>query len=72
MGGKVILKIVSTVVVNIILLVLYVWLFGVQCIKKYLGDGVIIINHKERPLVINPPGTQVFKNIYIMFSIISF
>ena len=57
MGEKVILKIVSTVVVNIILLVLYVWLFGIQCIQKYLGDGVTIINHKERPLVINPPGT---------------
>ena len=56
MGEKVLLKIVSTVVVNIILLVLYVWLFGIQCIKKYLGDGVTIINHEERPMFINPPG----------------
>ena len=63
MGQKGHLKIVCTVVVNIILLVLYVWLFGVQCIKKYLGDGVTIISHEERPTAMNPPG-NCLKNIF--------
>ena len=63
MGQKGHLKIVCTVFVNIILLVLYVCLFGVQCIKKYLGDGVTIISHEERPTAMNPPGKCLKKYI---------
>ena len=66
MGQKGHLKIVCTVVVNIILLVLYVCLFGIQCINKYLGDGVTIISHEERPTAINPPG-KYLKNVFNVF-----
>jgi len=70
MGEKAIHNIVSNVVVNVVLFVLYVCLFGVQCIQKYLGDGVTIINHEVRPTAINPPGKciEVNTNTYLLLS----
>ena len=54
------IKLVVNIVVNIILLTLYVLLFGQESISKYLEKGIIIVTHEEIPSFISPPGDFVF------------
>ena len=58
MEGKDILKIVINVIVNIVLLLIYLYFFGVESMTKYLDlEGeVTIVSHEKELLAINPPG----------------
>ena len=49
-------KLVANIVVNIVLLTLYVFMFGKESVNKYLNDGVIIVTHEEKVSSIKPPG----------------
>ena len=56
MEGKDILKIVINVIVNIVLLLIYLYFFGVESMTKYLQGDVTIVGHEKELLSINPPG----------------
>ena len=49
-------KLVANIVVNIVLLTLYVFLFGKESVQKYIDEGVIIVTHEEKVTFIKPPG----------------
>ena len=50
-------KLVANIVVNIVMLTLYVFMFGKESVHKYLNNGgVIIITHEEKMSSIKPPG----------------
>ena len=49
-------KLVANIVVNIVLLTLYVFLFGKESVNKYLDEGIIIVTHEEKMSSIKPPG----------------
>ena len=49
-------KLIANLVVNIVLLTLYVFLFGKESVHKYLDEGVIIVTHEEKVTFIKPPG----------------
>ena len=49
-------KLVANIVVNIVLLTLYVFLFGKESVNKYLDEGIIIVTHEEKMSFIKPPG----------------
>ena len=49
-------KLIANIVVNIVLLTLYVFLFGKESVNKYLDEGIIIVTHEEKMSVIKPPG----------------
>ena len=41
---------------NIILLAIYIYVFGQNSIRKYVKGGVIITIHEEKMSPIDPPG----------------
>ena len=49
-------KLVSNVLVNIVLLLIYICFFGRQSIQKYFDKGTLIVNHEEKPAFVTPPG----------------
>ena len=49
-------KLVANIVVNIVLLTLYVILFGKESVNKYLDEGIIVVTHEEKMSIIEPPG----------------
>ena len=49
-------KLVANIVVNIVLLTLYVFLFGKESVNKYLDEGIIVVTHEEKMSIIEPPG----------------
>ena len=49
-------KVVTNILVNIVLFIIYAYYFGQQSIKKYIEKGVTIVEHTETPSVIPPPG----------------
>ena len=63
MAGNHILKIGLNVTVNIVLFIIYIFLFGIQSISKYFDNGVTIITHEVKPLNMIPPGKFTKKNI---------
>ena len=50
-------KVVTNILVNIVLFIIYAHYFGQQSVKKYLEKGVAIVRYTETPSVIPPPGT---------------
>ena len=57
MAAKVFLKHFVNIAINIILFMIYAFLFGKQSIDKYIDSGVSIINQEEDPASdIIPPG----------------
>ena len=62
-----ILKIGLNVTVNIVLFIIYIFLFGIQSISKYFDNGVTIITHEVKPLNMIPPGK--FTKKYILYDI---
>ena len=47
-------------IVNIILLIVYVFLFGQQSIIKFFDNAVIVTEDMEHPASIIPPGILTF------------
>ena len=50
-------KIVTNILVNIVLFIIYAHYFGQQSVQKHLEKGVTIVRYTEAPSVIPPPGT---------------
>ena len=46
----------SNVVINIILIIIYVYFFGQHSVKRFLDKSVIITEHEEKQQLIDPPG----------------
>ena len=44
------------VVANIVLLIIYAYVFGQHSLRKYLEKGVVIVNLEEEYSSIKPPG----------------
>ena len=65
-GGKN-LKTAINIFINSVLLILYVFFFGLQSIQKYLDYGVTIVNQEEKPATILPPGMYQSKLLSIEF-----
>ena len=62
MAAKIVLKHFVNIAINIILFIIYAFLFGRQSIDKYIDNGVSIINKEEDPESdIIPPGTCVYR-----------
>ena len=60
MVAKVFLKLSVNIAINIILFIIYAFLFGRQSIDKYIDNGVSIINQEEGPASdIIPPGRGI-------------
>ena len=55
-AAKVHIKIFINIAANIVLFIIYVYLFGEQSVDKYLDNGVSIVTQEETPLFITPPG----------------
>ena len=49
-------NVLSYVIVNLVLLIIYLYFFGQHSINKYLTKAVIITEMEERPSSIPPPG----------------
>ena len=50
-------KLVANVVVNIILLIIYIYFFGQHSFKKYFEHGIIVVKYEEKSTnEISPPG----------------
>ena len=49
-------KLKSNVVINIILIIIYVYFFGQHSVKRFLDKAVIITEHEEKQKLIDPPG----------------
>ena len=49
-------KIVSNFVVSLALLIIYIYFFGQQSIRRYLASEVIIIEQEEKDVSIPQPG----------------
>ena len=56
MAGKLSVKLVATITVNIVLLIIYACTFGKNSMKKYLEGGLITVKHEEPITAIKPPG----------------
>ena len=62
--GRNIWKLVLSNVIGITALVaLYVFLFGLRSLQKFIGKDVIIITHEESMSSILPPGNVVKKKL---------
>ena len=59
MAGKLSLKLVATINVNIVLLIIYACTFGKNSMKKYLEGGLITVKHEEPITSIKPPGMYI-------------
>ena len=57
MINKEFIKVLSHILVNIALFLIYAQYFGQQSVKKYLDQGVTIVEYKETPSAIPQPGT---------------
>ena len=49
-------KVAANILINFILLMIYIFCFGQHSIRRYLENGVIVVQYEEKPTVINPPG----------------
>ena len=61
-------KLKSNVVINIILIIIYVYFFGQHSLKRFLDKSVIITEHEEKQDTIDPPGTESLISISILIS----
>ena len=52
-------KLFINVAANFALFMIYAYLFGQQSIQKYVEKGVTIIEYKESPSVVIPPGSKI-------------
>ena len=59
-------KIRSNVLVNIILIIIYVYFFGQHSVKRFLDKSVIVTEHKEKKESIDPPGTEFLLSIFLL------
>ena len=59
MAGKLSLKLVATITVNIVLLIIYACTFGKNSMKKYLEGGLITVKHEEPITSVKPPGVYI-------------
>ena len=62
-------KLKSNVVINIILIIIYVYFFGQHSLKRFLDKSVIITEHEEKQELIDPPGILQTIHIYLSFVI---
>ena len=46
---------VGNIVISIVLIIIYICIFGQQYIKKYFDEGIIVLTHEEH-IPITPPG----------------
>ena len=49
-------KVAANILINFILLMIYIFCFGQHSIRRYLENGVIVVQYEEKPTVISPPG----------------
>ena len=47
----------ANICMNIVLLVIYIYYFGLPSVRKYGNKGVIIVMEEDKESQINPPGT---------------
>ena len=59
MVGMGMTKITINIVVNVVLFILYVCLFGIESVQRYFENGVTIVNFEEKPIAITPPGIVI-------------
>ena len=59
-------KLKSNVVINIILIIIYVYFFGQHSLKRFLNKSVIITEHEEKQELIDPPGILQTIHIYVL------
>ena len=45
-----------SVIVSVALLIIYVYFFGQNSIRKYVDNAVFVTTLEEKPKYINPPG----------------
>ena len=57
MVNKEYIKVVTNILVNIVLFIIYAHYFEQQSVQKHLEKGVTIVRYTETPSVIPPPGT---------------
>ena len=50
------LKLVGSIIVNIALLTIYVYVFGQHSVKKFMKNGIIIVNEEIPNQRLLPPG----------------
>ena len=58
------LKLVGSIIVNIVLLAIYVYAFGQHSITKYLNKGVIIVTDEIQNSIL-PPGRHTIFLMYV-------
>ena len=51
------MKMSAHICINIVLIVIYIYYFGLPSIKKYGHKGVIIVMEEDKESQIIPPGT---------------
>ena len=56
------LKLLGSIIVNIVLVAIYIYVFGQHSITKYFKKGVIIVNDEEPSLLKLPPPGRYFQN----------
>ena len=50
-------KLVANIVVNMILLIIYIYFFGQHSFRKYFEQGIIVIDYEEKSTnKTSPPG----------------
>ena len=49
----------ANICMNIVLIVIYIYYFGLPSIKKYGHKGVIIVMEEDKEAQIIPPGTLI-------------
>ena len=56
----------SNVLINITLIIIYVYFFGQHSVKRFLDKSVIITEHEEKQESIDPPGTEFLLSIFLL------
>ena len=50
---------IINIVINFVLFILYVCLFGIESVQRYFENGVTIVNFEEKLIAITPPGIVI-------------
>ena len=53
-----------SVIVSVALLIIYVYFFGQNSIRKYVDNAVFVTTLEEKPKYITPPGITLEKTYY--------
>ena len=65
-------KVSANILINFILLMIYIFCFGQHSIRRYLENGIIVVQYEEKPTVISPPGKLAISIFLALRSIIRF